>query len=80
MGKMLIIMHHITLCTPCIALVNGGPLLHMRVDHVELESEFQAEQVQWAFGGPQASSCEEANIVGSRKAPVHLTNAPCLLF
>jgi hypothetical protein len=25
--------------------------------------EIQAEQVQWVFGGGQASSCEEANIV-----------------
>jgi hypothetical protein len=29
-------MHHITLCTPYIALVNGGHLLHTRVDHVEV--------------------------------------------
>jgi hypothetical protein len=40
------IMHHIALCTPRIALVNGGHLLHMRVDHTELESEFQAKPVQ----------------------------------
>jgi hypothetical protein len=40
MGKMLMIMHHIALCTPCIALVNGGHLLHMWVDHVESESKF----------------------------------------
>jgi hypothetical protein len=70
---MLLIMHHITLCTQCIALVNYGHLLHMRVDHVEPESEFQAEQVQWTFGGPQAPSVMEANIVGSRQALVHLT-------
>jgi hypothetical protein len=40
-------MHHSALCTPCIALVSGGHVLHMRVDHAEPESEFQAEQVQW---------------------------------
>jgi hypothetical protein len=40
----------------------------------------QAEQVQWVFGGPQASSCEDANIVGSRQAPVHLTNALAIYF
>jgi hypothetical protein len=39
-------MPHIVLCTPCIALVNGDHLLYMWVDHVEPESEFQAEQVQ----------------------------------
>jgi hypothetical protein len=32
-------MYHIALCTPCIALVNDGHLLHMRVDHVEPEAE-----------------------------------------
>jgi hypothetical protein len=32
-------MHHITLCTPCIALFNCGHLLHMRVDHVEPKIE-----------------------------------------
>jgi hypothetical protein len=37
--------------------------MHMRVDHAEPESEFRAEQVQGVFGGPQASSCEDANIV-----------------
>jgi hypothetical protein len=47
MVKVLMIMHHITHRTPCIALVKGGHLLHMRVDHAEPESEFQAEQVQW---------------------------------
>jgi hypothetical protein len=62
MSRMLLFIHHITLCTPCITLVNGGHLLHMRVDHAEPESEFQAEQVQWTFGGPQASSYEEASI------------------
>jgi hypothetical protein len=56
-------MHHIALCTPCISHSNVAYLLHMRVDHVEPESEFQAEQGQWTFGGPQASSSEETNIV-----------------
>jgi hypothetical protein len=62
-------MHHITLCTPCIALVNGGHLLHMRVDHAEPESEFQAKQVQWAFGGPQASSGEDINLALDQGKP-----------
>jgi hypothetical protein len=38
---MLMFMHHIALCTPCIALVNGGHLLHMRVGHAEPEVEVQ---------------------------------------
>jgi hypothetical protein len=63
MVKMLKIMHHIALCTPYNALVNCGPLLHIRVDHVESESEFQADQIQWVFRGSQASCCEDANIV-----------------
>ncbi len=62
-------MHHIALCTSCIALFNCGHLLHIRVDHAEPESEFQAEQVQWVFGGPQASSCEDANIVVIKASP-----------
>jgi hypothetical protein len=62
-------MHHIALCTPCIALVNCGHLLHMRVDHVKPKSKFQAEQRQWVFGGPQASSCEDANIVVIKASP-----------
>jgi hypothetical protein len=80
MSRILFIMHHIALCTPCIALVNGGHLLHMRVDHADPKKENQAEQVQWVFGGPQASSCEDANIVRSREAPVHLTNAHVFYF
>jgi hypothetical protein len=35
------IMHHIALCTPCIALVIGGHLLHMHVDHAEPKAEVQ---------------------------------------
>jgi hypothetical protein len=36
--------------------------------------EVQAEQeVQWVIGGPQASSYEDTNIVGSRHVSVHLT-------
>jgi hypothetical protein len=66
---MLLFMHHITLCTSCIVLFNCGHVLHIRVDHVESESEFQAEQVQWVFGGPQASSCEDTNIVVIKASP-----------
>jgi hypothetical protein len=62
-------MHHIALCTPCISLVNGGHLLHMRVDHAELKSEIQVVQVQWRLGGPQAPSCEDANLVLNQGKP-----------
>jgi hypothetical protein len=60
---MLLFIHHIALCTSCIALFNCGHLLHILVDHEEPKSEIQAEQVQCVVGGPQASSCEDANIV-----------------
>jgi hypothetical protein len=56
-------MHHIALCIPCITLVNCGHLLHMRIDHTESKSEFQAEQVRWVFRDSQASSDDDANIV-----------------
>jgi hypothetical protein len=56
-------MHRIALCAPCIALVNYGHLLHIRVDHTEPVSEFQSEQVWWVFRGPQVSSNKYANIV-----------------
>jgi hypothetical protein len=37
--------------------------MHIWVDHTKQKIEIQAEQVQWVFGGPQASSYEDANIV-----------------
>jgi hypothetical protein len=41
----------------------------------------QAEQeVQWEFGGPQASSCMDVNIIVIKASAGALTNAPCLLF
>jgi hypothetical protein len=46
MVKMLKIMHHIALCTSCIEHFNVAHLLHIRVDHVEPESEIKKEQVQ----------------------------------
>jgi hypothetical protein len=74
MVKMLMIIHHIELCTSYIALVNCGHLLHIWVDHAEPKSKFQAEQVRGVIGGRQASSVMDANIAfGSRQAPVHPT-------
>jgi hypothetical protein len=50
------------------------------IDPAEPKTEVQAEQVQWMFVGPQVSSCEDANIVKSRQAPVHLTNTLIFYF
>jgi hypothetical protein len=50
------------------------------IDHVEPESEIKKEQVQGALGGPQASICEDANIIVIKASPGALTNAPCLLL
>jgi hypothetical protein len=33
------------------------------MDHVEPKTEIQVQQVHEVFGGPHASSCEDANIV-----------------
>jgi hypothetical protein len=62
-------MHHIALCTPCNALFNCGHLLHIQVDHTEPETEFQAEQVRWVFGGPQALSCKGTNLALDQGKP-----------
>jgi hypothetical protein len=70
------IMHHIALCTPCIALFNYSHLLHIRVDHAEPKSEFQAEQVRWLSGGPQASSSKDANSVVIKASPVIANHCP----
>jgi hypothetical protein len=62
-------MHHNTLCIPCIALFNCGYLLHMRVDHAEPKSEIQEEQVRTEYGGPQATSCVDTNIAFEQGKP-----------
>jgi hypothetical protein len=69
-------MHHIALCTLCIALFNYGHFVHFTVDHAETKAEIQADQVQWVFGGPQASSCEDANIVVIKVSPGASNHAP----
>jgi hypothetical protein len=63
------IMHHIALCTPCIALVNSGHLLHMWVDHAESKMEIHAERVQRVFRGPCASSGEDTNLALDQGKP-----------
>jgi hypothetical protein len=39
------------------------------LDHAEPKKEIQAVQVRWVFGGPQASSYEDANIVVIKESP-----------
>jgi hypothetical protein len=39
------------------------------LDPAESESEFQAEQDQGVFGGPQASCCEDTNIALDQGKP-----------
>jgi hypothetical protein len=47
---------------------------------VEPKTKDQAEQVQWVFRDPQASSYEDANIVVTEASSGALTNASYLLF
>jgi hypothetical protein len=37
--------------------------MHIRVDHADPKMKIQVEQVHGVFRGPQASICEDANIV-----------------
>jgi hypothetical protein len=46
MVKMLMIMQHITLCTPCITLFNCDHLFAYTLDPAESKSEIQVEQAQ----------------------------------
>jgi hypothetical protein len=69
MSRILLIMHHIALCTPCITHFDLSSYLCKYVDHAERKTEIQAEQFQGMFGGPQASSCEDANIVVIKASP-----------
>jgi hypothetical protein len=39
------------------------------LDHVEPKMEIQVQQDQGVFGGPQASSYEDANIVVTKVSP-----------
>jgi hypothetical protein len=49
------------------------------IDHVEPKLGIQAEQAQGVFGGPQVSSCKDANIVVIRASPGETHQSPCLL-
>jgi hypothetical protein len=54
--------------------------MHTRVDRVEPELGFQAEQVQWVFRGPQALSYEDANIIIIKASPSASNHYPWVLF
>jgi hypothetical protein len=62
MFRLFLFMHHIALCTPCIALVNYGHLFAYTMDHVEPRTKIQVQQVQGVFEGPQASSDKDINL------------------
>jgi hypothetical protein len=69
MVKVLMIMHYIALCTPCIALVNCNRHFAYTLDHAELKMEIQAVQVQWRIGGPRVSSGEDTNLMLDQGKP-----------
>jgi hypothetical protein len=50
------------------------------MDHAESKAEIQVLQVRWVFGGPQASSCEDANIVVIKVSPDASNYIPWALF
>jgi hypothetical protein len=50
------------------------------IDHIEPESEIKKEQVQGELRCPQASSCEDANIIVIKTSPGAFNQAPCLLI
>jgi hypothetical protein len=81
MSRILLIMHHIALCTPCIALllVFHTCAFYDRPCRAEIRNSSVAGQKE--CGGPQVQSCMDTNIaIGSRQVLVHSTNTPCLLF
>jgi hypothetical protein len=69
MLRFFLFMHHNALYTSCIAYFNVVHFLHIWVDHVEPEEEIQKEQVQVAFGGPQATSGEDINLALNQGKP-----------
>jgi hypothetical protein len=54
--------------------------MHIRVDHAESKTKIQAEQVHGVFGGPQASSCEDTNIIVIKASPGASNRHPWTLF
>jgi hypothetical protein len=66
---MIMIMDHIALCTPCIALVNGGHLLQMQVDHAEPEAEVQKGSKTKECSEVQVSSGKDTNLALDQGKP-----------
>jgi hypothetical protein len=62
-------MHHIALAPHAWRILILSLTYACAIDHVEPRAKIRAEQVQWVFGGPQASSCEDANIVVIKASP-----------
>jgi hypothetical protein len=62
-------MHHIAFCTSCLEHFNLGHLYSYPGRSHRVEIGDKKEQVQWVFGGPQALSCEDANIVVIKTSP-----------
>jgi hypothetical protein len=50
------------------------------LDPVEPKTKIQSEQVQWLFGGPQASSGRDTNLDWIKASPGAFNHAPCLLI
>jgi hypothetical protein len=50
------------------------------MDNVEPKTNIQVQQAQGVFGGPQASSCEDANIVVIKAGPSKPIHLPWALF
>jgi hypothetical protein len=46
------------------------------IDHAESKTKIQAEQVQRVFGGAQASSGEDANIIVIKESPDASNHSP----
>jgi hypothetical protein len=80
MVKMVIIMHHTTLCTPCIALFNYGHLLHIRVDHVEPKTDNEEKQVQWVFEIHKHQVVRILTFLRIKASPSASYQSPCLLY
>jgi hypothetical protein len=69
MSRMLQIMHHIALCTSCIAYFNLDHLYaYLGTSHGAGTRDLRGASPR-VFGGPQASSCEDVNIVVIKVSP-----------
>jgi hypothetical protein len=64
MSKMLLIMHHIALCNPCIAHIDLVSYLCIRYITFSWSRRSERE-----YGGPQASSVVDSNIIVIKASP-----------